>query len=61
MEYEIKKSSTLFIENEEKKIDWLVFILHMKMKVGKRNSWIPENELAKRLTRFHITYENEGR
>jgi hypothetical protein len=41
-------------------IDWLTFILYMKMKKRKRNSWIIKHDSANRLAHFHIIYENEG-
>ena len=40
-------------------MDWLAFILYMKMNKKKRNSWIVKNEPANGLTRFHTIYENE--
>jgi hypothetical protein len=42
-----------------KPIDWLSFILYMKMKEKKRNSWMYENDSTNRLAHFHTIYENE--
>jgi hypothetical protein len=42
-------------------IDWLTFILYMKTKERKRNSWMYENDSANRLAHFHTIYENEGK
>ena len=42
-------------------MDWLAFILYMKMNKKKRNSWIVKNEPANGLTRFMLYMKRNER